>query len=699
MKHKTWIHPLISALFAFMLAISSVGNLISGYELPIDAMWRLCLWCAFAATAAAVLFRFRHGGKILIGLAAVAVLRLCLVKAFLPDLQKQLETLCYSISSHCHAVYNWPVVGKQSAGDVSVPLILWAVLVALSVNWYICRRKHIAVAILPAILPLLLCLLTADRVPDAIYLYLLILGLATLLITDWTRKRQPDQGMKLILRFILPIALFLGLIFLCNPEASYVNHAGKIQKELSTWVAEIQNAAEFVFTGTPIDSAADENRNLQAVRSRSKSSRVVMLVNAPVSQTLYLRERDYDIYTGTAWDASAGRTEKFTPGTIPVGTLTILTYSTRSTLLVPYYATAEIELVDGALENENSLQQYSYTLAQTLSPRTNIPSQQYTELPAETQVWAKKLLKKVTKGAKTRQEKTLKIQEYVRNCAVYDTATGPMDDSYSDFAQWFLEESDTGYCIHYATAATVLLRAAGFPARYVEGYIANCKAGTDVAVSRQDAHAWVEYYDWTSRAWCVLEVTPAAFQSNRPVTGPNTPQGGGAASGDSEAIPEKDTPTKKPSAEANPTEEIPTVPTTPPEETKTPYDPISPNQGATPRKASVWIKLAFGCILLVFCGLLQGWVRIFRKRRLWNRGAANERAIWRWRQTRSLAKQLKQFYPEELDALALKAKFSQHEIQPDELRLYEDYRLTLIALIAEKPWYQRMVFKWIFAIG
>ena len=684
MKPKRFAHHFISALFAFALAISSIGNLITGYELPVDAMQMLYLWCAFAAIAGAVLFRFPRVGKITAGVAAVAVFRLCLKESFQLSIRAQIETLCYCISSHCHAVYNWPILGAQSASDVSFPLILWAVIVAFSVNWYICRRKHIAVAIVPAVLPLLLCLLTADRVPDAAYLYLLILGLATLLISDWTRRTQPDQSTKLVLRFVLPIALFLGLIFLCNPEASYVNHAGKIQKELSSWLE---------------DSSTDKNLDLQAVGASSKSSRVIMLVNAPVNQTLYLRERDYDIYTGVAWDASPGRKEKFTPGTISVGTLTILTYSTRDTLLIPYYATGEIELVDGALENKNSLQQYSYTLAQTLSPRTSIPSQQYTELPAKTQAWAKKLVKKITTGAKTKKEKILKIQKYVRSSAVYDTTTGQMDPSYSDFAQWFLEESKSGDCVHYATAATVLLRACNIPARYVEGYIVNCKAGTDVPISRQDAHAWVEYYDWTSRAWCVLEATPAFSQTGRPVAVPNAPQGGGAASDDSADIPENDTPTKKPSVETKPTEEPSATPTTGPEETKAPDGSISQNQELPPGKVSIWIPIASGCILLVFCALLQGWVRIYRKRKLWNRGAPNVRTIWRWRQTRSLAKRLKQLYPEELDALAQKARFSQHEIQPDELQMYEDYRLTLVALIAEKPWYQRMVFKWIFAIA
>ena len=75
MKHKKWMPLLISALFAFVLAISSIGNLITGYELPLDAMWKIYLWCAFAAIATAVLLHLPHFGKITIGLAALGVLR------------------------------------------------------------------------------------------------------------------------------------------------------------------------------------------------------------------------------------------------------------------------------------------------------------------------------------------------------------------------------------------------------------------------------------------------------------------------------------------------------------------------------------------------------------------------------------------------------------------------------------------------
>jgi len=723
MKHKLWIHQLMSALFALVLAVSSVGNLITGYNLPVEAMWKIWLWCAFAAVAVAVLFQIPHGGKIIICIAALGTLGLCLAELVQPFLQEQTETLCYCISSHYHDVYNWPLLGAPSAWDVSAPLILWAIFVTVCVNWYFCRRKHFLVAMIPTVMPLVLCLLTADKSPNALYPCLMILALAILLISDWTRRKQPDQSMKLTLWLILPITLAFVLVFICNPKMNYVNYAGKIQKNLSVWFEDVQDVAVSVMTGTPINSSGKNRVNLQAVGSKNTSSRSVMLVNSPIDGKLYLRERDYDVYTGIAWEATKERKEKFPAGGTSVGTLTILTYTTRSTLFVPYYATAGIELVGGSLENEDDLDRYRYTLSKEISKKTSLPGAQYKELPAETKAWATELVTKITEEAKANQEKVWKIQEYVRNSASYDTEAIRMDSSYTDFAQWFLEERDTGYCIHYATTATVLLRAAGIPARYVEGYAVNCEAGTDVVVSKNDAHAWVEYYDMMSRAWCVLEVTPGHGNAETPQVKPGAPSVGIQVPGESVDTPEEDIPVdeipgdgpplhlpqwdemedptesdpfaENPPVEEHPTEDTPTEPTTVPEGTKVPVDSADGTRFLNLRK---WIKIVFYCLLFVLGVLLQGYVRILRKRKLWNRGEPNTVAIWRWRQTCSLANLLGQYYPEELDDLAKKAKFSQHEMQADELQKFEDYRLSLVDVIAEKPWYQRAFFKWIMAI-
>lgn len=683
MKRKIWILHLISAVFAFVLSVSAIGNLISGYALPVDSLWKINLWCALCAIGSSLLFRFRYGGRVIIFVAVLSLFVLWKRQT----LWQELQTIIFILSSHYHDVYAWPVLGHFAAHDVPQPLVIWGVLTAVSVNWYICRRKHIAVVIFPAVLPLMLCLVTTDRVPDTIYLYLLILGLAVLLVTDWTRKNQPAQGLKLILQSTLLIAASLALLFTVNPREEYINHAAILQNKLTAWFQEFQTKAESVVTNTPITAPVTEKLNLRIVGPKNRISYSVMRVNSPVMGSLYLRGRDFDQYTGTGWAASSDRNEVFTSGKGSVGEITIVTYGARNVLYVPYYAAGGINLRGGAMENEDNLQRYSYTLSGTDSGNTDIPDSRYTKLPEETLAWAKEIVGGITDDALSTQANILRIQNYVRNAAVYDLSTSRMDSDYDDFAQWFLEESETGYCVHFATAATVLLRAAGIPARYVEGYMVNASADTDVVVLSTDAHAWAEFYD--SGAWHILEATPADPEDGESDPAPTVPQ--------TETTPEETKPeTENPETEPNNTEDLSTKPSTGQENSE--GDAGTQNEEKKAFRVPVWIKMGLRYLFLIVCIILQGRIRMIRKRVLWNRGRPNDRTMTRWRQTRFLAKLLKQPYPEELDHLAQRAKFSQHRIQPEELQQFEDYRNSLTESLRDKPLYKRIVYKWILAI-
>ena len=699
MKVKKLFPCLLSSVIAFALAVSAVGNLITGYELSVH-LWKILLVSALAALASAALFQFRVSKKVMIPAVSVVLVGLIVKELLRPCIWKQIQDLSFLLTSHYHSIYNWPVLGKAGADHVTAPLMLWATLVAICVNWHICRRKHFAVAIVPAVIPLTLCLMTADKVPATVYLYLLILGLVVLLITDWPRKKQPEQGMKMLLWSVLPVALALVLLLACNPQAGYINRAGGIQKEVVVLIDDLREIAEAVINGTPIPSNAVENRNLMAVGPRSESNRSLMLVNSPVDGLLYLRERDFDEYTGYGW-VGTNRKELFTAGAKSQGELTIVTYSVREALCVPYYATDGINLIGGTVKNDKNIQQYSYDLSSTHVKQTGSPDTCYRELPAETSEWAIELVQKITDGAVSEREKIDWIQDYVRKAAKYDTATAKIDSGYTDFAKWFLKESETGHCVHYATAAGVLLRAARIPARYVEGYIVDCEAGKDVVVSKQNAHAWVEYYDWYTQAWCILETTPAYPETERPNRVSVKPQHGkpiGWLDTPEHLKPEQEPTETKPTIEDVPPEETET-PTSQPEETVTTEPPGQNDQPQPqPQKNHNWIKPVLGCLLAILCILLQGYVRIWVKRKLWDRGQPNKRTIWRWRLIRVDAKLLKQILPKELDDLAKKARFSQHEIQPEELQRYEAYRLTLLAEVAKKPWYQKLFIKWILAI-
>lgn len=689
MKHKVWTLHLISAVFAFALSVSAIGNLITGYELPTDPLWNLYLWCGFFAVSSSLLFRFRCGGSILACLAAL-VLFLLWNKDIL---WQQTKFLSYLITCHYHDVYAWKVIGAPSSGNVSLPLILWSALTAVCVNWYICRRRRIFIALLPVVAPLVLCLLTTDRVPDTAYLYLMILGLTILLITDWSRHYNPKQSVKLILRTILPIAVPLAILFTLNPRDEYVNHAGAFQKEVMSRFHELMDHADTVASRKPVASSVNEKLNLRNVGPKRQVTYSVMRVNSPIDCILYLRGNDYDQYTGTGWESSSGRVETFTSGSRSAGELTVVTYGVRDILYVPYYTTTEISLVGGSLDNKDNLQRYSYFLSSAFSGNSITPNSSYIKLPTDTLAWSEKLSEEITGGTATDTEKVIRIQNYVQNCAVYDLSTPRMDSEAGDFAQWFLEESETGYCVHFATAATVLLRSAGIPARYVEGYMVSCSADSDVVITNLNAHAWAEYYDSDSAAWRILEATPAdpEKKETEPVitipeteTIPITTQ--------QEDHPETETSDKKntPTEPNNDSANNPESPNVPSENT--------PEQGMNTVLVPDWLTTVFKCLLLISCIPLQAQIRIHWKESLWNQGDSNERAINRWTQTKKLSKLLKLPYPDNLENIAQKAEFSQHRILPEELDQFDEFRLSAKLYISERPRYLRALYLWIFAI-
>ena len=82
----------------------------------------------------------------------------------------------------------------------------------------------------------------------------------------------------------------------------------------------------------------------------------------------------------------------------------------------------------------------------------------------------------------------------------------------ADPIEYFLKVSKKGYCMHYASAAVMLLREIGVPARYVSGYIVS-KNDFEVndnqyetTVLDDQAHAWVEIY-LNGIGWAPIEVT------------------------------------------------------------------------------------------------------------------------------------------------------------------------------------------------
>ncbi|MCR5586044.1 MAG: transglutaminase-like domain-containing protein, partial [Lachnospiraceae bacterium] len=132
-----------------------------------------------------------------------------------------------------------------------------------------------------------------------------------------------------------------------------------------------------------------------------------------------------------------------------------------------------------------------------------------------------------------------KVADYYQENIPYTIRPGAT--SYrEDFINYFLTKNRKGYCAHFASAATLLFRYCGIPARYCEGYaipyedvtgdgeIVNNEKYSDyyngyteigetavieVSASDANAHAWVEIYT-EQYGWIVADVTPSAGEED-----------------------------------------------------------------------------------------------------------------------------------------------------------------------------------------
>ncbi len=132
---------------------------------------------------------------------------------------------------------------------------------------------------------------------------------------------------------------------------------------------------------------------------------------------------------------------------------------------------------------------------------------EYLQLPISYSKKVTRLTEDIIKDAKTDEEKIKLIRKFLINNYQYALAVSvtPKD---RDFVEYFLTETDSGYCVYFATATAVMARISGVPSRYVEGFVTPemYEAGRDFSVSGERAHAWAEVY--YNHRWQVVESTP-----------------------------------------------------------------------------------------------------------------------------------------------------------------------------------------------
>ncbi len=139
-----------------------------------------------------------------------------------------------------------------------------------------------------------------------------------------------------------------------------------------------------------------------------------------------------------------------------------------------------------------------------------IPGEKFLDILDNAQVWMEQT------GRAGRNQGRLFLAGYIgmllKQTLQYSMDLPPLPAG-EDAVRYFLSESHKGYCVHFASAAVLMLRREGVPARYASGYVVRredfYESGDVYCASVKDsaAHAWVEVY-LDGIGWIPVDVTP-----------------------------------------------------------------------------------------------------------------------------------------------------------------------------------------------
>ena len=242
------------------------------------------------------------------------------------------------------------------------------------------------------------------------------------------------------------------------------------------------------------------------VASDQLAFRVTFTGAPPKQSELYWRAKIYSTFDGSTW-----RSERPQRGQQPMMTATTWQYSI---IAEPHHQRALFSLGTSMIEQgqvqltadslvravQTVSQRTSYQLSSANGPvpgangqkLTPLEQTQYIQLPPgnpQTRAFASQLVTQ-----QPPQQLVDRLAAHFRQ-ADYQYTLSPKALTGDEIDQ-FMFQTKAGFCSHYASATTFILRAAGIPARIVGGYLGGewLDNRQYLQVKQRDAHAWVEFY-------------------------------------------------------------------------------------------------------------------------------------------------------------------------------------------------------------
>ena len=312
-------------------------------------------------------------------------------------------------------------------------------------------------------------------------------------------------------------------------------------------------------SGTGLDKTGNIGGS-GAGQGEGKEPVTVLKVKSDLSGQIYLKAKSFGDYNGKSWEEASEYT-KLLQGGYGLDYLTGIALqsagksSAKVTIenltadyLLPYYMALgyfdyRVQTSDtnysGSTSSLYSLYYYLYNYVTEGLIRSNLGEYSAAELAYRQFVYAnylsvpastKKFMQSIIKeqGFDIKDPTVVaKIAAYIQNSATYNMSYNSELDKVSDIVVSFLRDYKEGVCRHYASAATLLFRTLGIPARYTIGFVGSTSAGEWTEVTSENGHAWVEIY-LNGVGWVQIEVTGSG--------GPAGDDGSGGGSGEGQLV-------------------------------------------------------------------------------------------------------------------------------------------------------------------
>ena len=551
---KKLLSYLSIVLLTFGAVSGSVFCLITAFNIPATNGWLLMfLLIAAMICTCSVLFSHKWVWYLF------CLLPVCFfVWYFLPQIKEGLALTVYRLSTEYAKAFENISVIRLSAFRENADATVFFAAIGAGLCILVCaylQANDLQWGAIVATAPFLVAsLIMLQTEPDVWCQVLLVGAYALILLSAVLRNYTPQKsgGATLLLAVPLVLVLLILVLFVSPKEyhrsdwsESLKEKAGTVadkidifQVDQKTGEIRIVSPVTAGLLGSHIWNKNLDRFDLSGVGPQKQLQARVMEVKASVTGSMYLRGSSMAVYEDNRWSAlpdKAFEALSAFPQTmqLPVsgsGEVAIKTDRRAGIYYTPYTPVSFPEnaqiVSDGYIKNPLQETQYGFQYAETFMQSEEYDTfvyQNYLNIPETTRnsllslnlsILDDNTVNLQTVSLNDAHHRAILTADFVRNSASYSLDTPRVPEG-EDFTAWFLSESDTGYCVHFATAAVILLRMQHIPARFVTGYLVHVQEDEWTEVTEADAHAWVEYY--TDGGWCMLDPTPAAIPESLPL--------------------------------------------------------------------------------------------------------------------------------------------------------------------------------------